>query len=507
MSAKWGLPTKWSDVMAYLREVPRCKIFHEFTPEEQRQHFSIYDKKVIHNIDTLYYSVYLDESDEKRVGEFVNVLKDYKEQVMQDRGTDYEILDFLFTPFSFSIYSFCLRVENMYDVFISSYLPNKNTPRIVVQLRSVSLWVDGVHTAVENSIQHLQRLLDCFGVRIERTMENRFDYAFHTNSIQNGYRFFGDKALLRSLKTSLRKYQKVGDIGREITIDYFALGMRDSNNIFFRAYNKTKEVIEENYKSFFIDYWYENKLISAFDKYCLEHAYRKGSYNALIEGRCLWYLEYGKDMALKAEIKHLLNTCLGKSDNYEFLDDSIRGIIPEVTMVMNIEFQTKRKFYHTFEKHIGMWKCSRPDSPCARIYKIIDNRKAILDYLTTYTVCFKSGQKVSAWWQRVQSCRIRDDIGGKFIREYTRKLDKEKLKRRIVNSVAAYSLYNGNFKPDMTTDFSDFISVLNDNDVYGGSIALVDTGTGAFADLNQPDYAERKKKKERVIRRLLPKVE
>ena len=72
------------------------------------------------------------------------------------------------------------------------------------------------------------------------------------------------------MKTSFRIGQKVFRFYQgEITNEYLALGNRKSNNIFFRSYNKTREVCEMKYKDFFFDIWKENGLISEYDYYCL----------------------------------------------------------------------------------------------------------------------------------------------------------------------------------------------------------------------------------------------
>ena len=197
-------------------------------------------------------------------------------------------------------------------------------------------------------------MLSPFGLLPVKVRENRIDYAFHTNLIQNPYKFFSDPNLQKHLKTNLRIYQKIGKIGHDISVDTFNLGNRRSNNVYFRAYNKAREVVEMNYKSFFFQRWYDIGLISEFDKYVYEVAYELASYRTgILIGRLKWYVEHGSDSALKQKFLDILDTNFVKSDNCEKLEKELHGVIPEPTLIVNIEFQTKRKFYLSCEACIN----------------------------------------------------------------------------------------------------------------------------------------------------------
>ena len=117
-------------------------------------------------------------------------------------------------------YEYCLRLYEQFDIFISSILPNENTPRIVVQLRSRMLVLDGVCKAICKSFRYVEDILLAYGLEPDEVKENRIDYAYHTNLIQNPYKYFTDELLLSNLKTKLRTYHKVGEIGKKIDIDY-----------------------------------------------------------------------------------------------------------------------------------------------------------------------------------------------------------------------------------------------------------------------------------------------
>ena len=483
-------------------DISRCDIFSEFTKEQQLQYFSVCSNKVVHNIDTFYYSVMLNEDAENNITEMIEYLAklaaDYK------AGTT-EILvgDLSFFPFRFSIYEYCLRLENMFDIFISSYLPNPKTPRVVVQLRSVGLWIDGIKPMIEQSLNALKSFLLPSGIEIVSINENRIDYAYHTNIIQNTTKYFSDNNMLESLRTSLEIYHKVGNIGRTIEVDYFSLGNRKSNNVFFRAYNKTKEVVEKNYKGFFIQRWFQERLISVYDKWCLERAYQLGTFNGLLIARIEWYLEYGTSDILKKSLVKLKRSCYTNSDNSSYISEQIDGVLPNVTTVCNIEFQTKRKFYHTMENFISNLPCSvELAHPLHRLYQIVENPKCFLNYLTYNTVSFVTktaeGEEPASWWKRIISVKIGSNCEDWVVREYARNLDKEKLKQRMVGSMASNSVYtNGVNSNEFMADFSDMLCLLNDNDVCS---VVLDGRTGEMLDFHYRDYETVKKRKNRQLK-------
>lgn len=447
--------------MGYLMELSRCKIFEEFSKEDQLKYFSLKKHKVLHDIDTFYYSVSINEElHHKQIEKMITIFQENKDILSTNRNHDFEICDLKLMPFSFSIYNYCFRLAEMYDIFLSSYIPNQNTPRIVIQLRSNGLWLEGCNSLIEKSYTNLVAFLNNFGIfDIRYIQENRIDYAYHTNLIQNPTKYFNDTNLLKTLKTSFKKYSKVGDIGREITIDYFSLGMRKSNCVFFRTYNKTKEVIEMNYKGYFIDIWYNSGLINAHDKYCLEYAYKKGSFNELITGRCLWYLEFGKNLSLKEELEVLINECTINSDNYEHLEKKIKGVLPDVTIILNFEFETKRKFYASFDNLINEFFSSKGNDLTNRLHRILDNRKVILDYLTSKMVYFDS-----SFWKKIQSVKIISGSDQRLVREYSNQLNLEKVELNILKSLASRSIYE-NLTDDsfLEDDINDLINNINDN--------------------------------------------
>lgn len=494
-------------------DIKRCEIFSEFSEEEQNSYFSFTGNKVVHNIDSYYYNIFLTGDSCVKpcdgIVSFVDTLTSLKLDCKETKKLEVPFNDdFTFRPFHFSVYDFRITKENMFDIFVGSYLPNDHTPRIQVQLRSIGLWLNGCLSLIQESYMAVIAILNEYGIMVDKCQENRIDYAYHTNIIQNTKQFFSDSKMEKHLKTTFKIYQKVGNIGREVGVDYLALGQRKSNNTFFRAYNKSKEVVEQNYKGFFADYWLSKGLISSYDKFCLEYAYKSKSFNGLIIGRCEWYLANGNSDSLKDKIRELLKSCTQNSDNYDFLEKSIKNLLPAVTQVTNIEFQTKRKFYHTMENFIDGLECSLPMShKLYRLYQVVENRKPFLDYLTSKTVAFKNDENYCSWWKRIRSVRV-DGAYEPLEREYLRNLDASKVQKTAMTAIASHSVYLNDVNNNtFTQDVSDFLSRLNDNDikdVSNGCDYLI-TSTGEVIFYNQDNYNKIKAKKNRQLKALLNK--
>ena len=292
--------------MGTLRTLKRSRLYNEFTLEEQKDWFYLKEKKYLSHIDSLYYSVFLKNdfkgNVDKNIIEFVEVLKEMrihleKEQEefylldkMNKSKEDYKGIIFGFDEYETLVYSckrnklydHCITMNGMFDIFIASNLPNDVTPRIHVQLRSYALWCWGDKNSINESFNALMLILKDFDIEVDRVQENRLDYCYHTNYLQSTDEVFSDEFLKKYLNTNLRIYNKVGRFASgELTTEYFSLGNRKSNNIFFRSYNKTREVVEMGYKSFFLDIWLENNLISKYDYYIYSDCFVRQRYDSL----------------------------------------------------------------------------------------------------------------------------------------------------------------------------------------------------------------------------------
>ena len=494
--------------------VEKNSIIKEFTPAEQLLYFGLKTDKTLHHIDTLYYSVMLNEPKDivkkqrendlpANLEQFLSLMWEAKRTIKDFSEEKPYFGDLEMTLKSFSIYEYCISLPECFDIFISSYLPTEETPRVVVQLRSRYIVLEGIKNAVEESFKHLREFLSPFGLLPVRVRENRIDYAFHTNLIQKPDKHFDDDKLRVQLKTNLRKFSKYGDT-REFKLDTLNLGRRTSNSIFFRAYNKGRETIEMNYKSFFIERWYREGLISEFDKYVYEVAYNMKAYRSgILVGRLKWYLEHGTNDALKAECQKLLKTDFVRSDNFDHIEKKIHNVIPEPTLIFNVEFQCKRKFFATCAEWIGFktdiisnFEISEAQAdsrhalpqfcdPLLRdLFGLIFSGREIIDYLTSYgnVVSFVKDRNMTyrqfkearepyqRWWSRLRATPV--DYGFSTLVELYRKYDLnssfDRSRRIFEGNVARLSMLSNNHTEERSfvEDIADALCAVNDNDAH-----------------------------------------
>lgn len=509
--------------MAILPGIKNTYFYKELSIEQQSI-FSIKRSKFLPNIDTLYYSVFLkdDNNNAQMVVELIEKLKCLKLIIRDNKEPQIPYDDLLFlTKRRFAIYEYCLAIPDLFDIYIADYLPNNDTPRIVIQIRSFGLWLCGNDTMINQSFESVKSVLTPFKISVDKVKENRIDYCYHTNYIQDPYTFFSDKKLENKLDTTLDIYQKIGHVNKnhdiktqhkrksKFTLDYFALGQRKSNSLFIRHYNKTREVIEEGYKSFFFDIWHKNGLINDYDLYCYSYAFQNSKYEALDTARLKYYLEFGKDETFKFRINEVLNN---KNTQYKDIKILADDYMPKITLITNIEFQTKRKFYYNAKmlKHLPVKRIHNCPE-LVDLYQIIDNKKIILDYLTSSSLSYGKtfpeniNEKVyyDDWWERLRGCKL-DSIESdfKFSRTFMYKMDKAKIARKIVNNVGTYAVYNNNEDTNFIEDISDLLGTMNDNDK--GCLTIYDKETGEVLDeldsYLMEDYKFKKEKKSKLVK-------
>ena len=499
-------------------EVKNSLIFAEFDPQGQEYWFDLSNEKVVPHIDTFYYTVFIedDSNSNVNVGKLLERLSSLKERKKCNRQNEVEYLGLTYSLKNFSHYDYCLSCNEYYDIFISSVLPNAKTPRIAVQIRTRSLILDGVKKSIESSFDRVRAVLRVFDLVPDAVRENRIDYAFHSNQIQNPFKYFSDKFIANHLKSKLRLYHKVGNVhGKKIDISYFSLGDRKSNNVFLRVYNKTQEVVEMNYKSFFISRWRELKLINAYDEYVYEVAYRLGTYRTGgLLGRIEWYLNYGGNDEIKQILEQTRLSCYGKSDNIEQLAKVVNRYLPPVTLIMNIEFETKRKFYYECNDFI-MAHISKKFNLLDRLYTINDLRAEFCHYLLTDTVCFvknkgEKGEKPCYFWQRIIDSQM-DEYNRKVVdvwRTRERHTDIKRGENRVLAAVAnlKFLIQNStNTDSSFEEDISDVLACFNDNDFCA---KLVDATSGedfCISKDNKSKYEILKERKSRQLKSILKK--
>ena len=549
--------------------VRRTKIVDEFTEDQLDHYFGCVDKKTLHHIDTLYYTVWLNEpadivecqSEPRLLPEnlvaFLEMLKNMKAEVRRNAGLISDVAGMDFTNKVFSTYEYCISLNECFDIFIAGNLPTKDTPRILIQLRSRFLVLEGVKEALDKSMSYLRRLLSPFKLVPVDFCENRIDYAFHTNLIHSPKKKLKFEYLNKHLKSNLRTWNEWGKIGDDISIDTLTLGSRKSNNVYFRMYNKSREVCEQGYKAFFIERWFDKKMISRFDKYVYEEAFKLKSYRTgCLYGRLKWYIEFGTNEKFKEECKTLIDSCFIDSNNLSFIESKINGYIPEPTLIMNIEYQTKRRFYLSAEKWLGLadpdelpfrkLKGKRKkkkllvsakdcDPLLKRIYKILSNAPSIIDYLTGFGNCvsfvrdrkmtkkeFLEGGEAKGyvdWWKCIRDCNIdyAPDEKIEFYRNYDLSMNIEQSVGIFQNNVARIGIMTSHETEEraFALDLVDTLCVANDNDMVAfdknSMFSVKDISDESLKDLIQKfapaDYTARRKKKARQMKPILRKYD
>ena len=137
---------------------------------------------------------------------------------------------------------------------------------------------------VKESFETVQALFEPYGGKIKKILENRIDYCYHTNAIQNMEKEFFDEKLKKYMTTNLAWLRKEIELKKEdgslyLNPTYLLIGSPKSNNVAARIYDKTLEVVELGYKGYFFDLWHDCGMISYYDKYCLSKAYLEKNYN------------------------------------------------------------------------------------------------------------------------------------------------------------------------------------------------------------------------------------
>ncbi|MBE6536891.1 MAG: hypothetical protein E7673_02950 [Ruminococcaceae bacterium] len=509
--------------------VKRSKIFDEFTPEEQELYFSIKEKAVSHHVDTLYYSVYIKEDEVEirnaSIMGLLQALREAKERKLSCVSEEVMFFDFSVSAFGAAIsagmYMNRLSYGEDFDVFISDYIPNIQTPRIQVQLRTRSLVLDGLYGSIKKSFEKVDELLTAYGLEIGEIVENRIDYAFHTNAVQKPSEMFSDESLSQHLVTSFREVWKhvwiTNNQDEFFDLDYVALGSRKSNSVFFRAYAKAKEVVQLNYKGFFFEKWRARGLISRYDQFVYEKAYELKSFKTgCLVGRIEWYLRYGKDDELKEKLSKLLKTCNVNSDNNPHIENEIKGILPPPTVVLNLEFETKRKFYTKLDDFISSYEfIHSEDVSLKRLYKVLSLRREIIDKLFTDVVKFVENRLYSEsdemdFWKRIRRVKIEDQPDKPVLNawySYSRNLDVRRTKRSFSANLASLAMMQRNEASEslFSDDMWEALVLLNDNNMAKISKTSSKKIKHALEKVKPPSYSAIQKKKSRQLKSVLRK--
>lgn len=467
-------------------------IFKELSDDERINWFDLKNNKFLHNIDTFYYSVKL-INDFTADSEDVNCLelrKFFRDNIDRNTynscvplnlpGVDAQ-LNLRTSHYAF-FYNINIECPDLFDIYIADTVPGGKddtesvTSEIIVQLRSTLLWEYGVTKAYEYSIDIVKQICAYFGLEILEVKENRVDYCWHSNYLQNPEKFLRIDNLVKMRVSTFKRvrYDYAFRPNDEYENDYIAMGKR-GDKCFLRIYLKSKEVVEKGYKGWFLKEWLLNGLISRYDFYVYESAYNKQSWKYVDMARLEFYAEYGSDPKLKEQCAAIVAGTETHGDDY--ISKLADQLTPRVTLITNVEYQTMRRMSKSFE--LLALKDNEDKGAESRIYDYFANRSLITEYLTHSVFRLvepdgdtnKSRRDYCAFWKALRSCKMVDVKKSpkniKLQRDYTRNLNKEIVKKRMINSAITYSIYDkGINQDDVLQDAADILLMLNDNDIY-----------------------------------------
>jgi len=210
--------------------------------------------------------------------------------------------------------------------------------------------------------------------------------------------------------------------------------------------------------------------------------------NYLVKARLAFYVEHGTD---PDRCQRYLEALENKNTKLKDFKNLAEEWMPEVTSIMNIEYQTQRKFYYYSDTYINNFAIIARKVPkhLERIYKIIDNRELFLNYLNTSTLAFHKGKDAEGkiqyldWWKRLRRAKV----GGlkaneKLLRDYSHEMDKKCVQRRAINALASSAVYDDKVETGFIEDVSDFLSDLSDNKAHKMATLLFVDEYGEVAD-------------------------
>lgn len=483
--------------MVDVQRIEKCALFQEMNEDDRAFWYDMKCKKFLHNIDTFYYSVKLGEdftyeSQDPKVLAFRRAVDSYSRKLAL-KGYSGDVVQFLVhgmddylnvLPLHFGkYYSLCLESPEQFDIFMAPVVPGSEnavsvTSEIIVQIRSSMLWELGVNRAFEKSYEWVQAICKMYDFTIVEVKENRTDFCWHTNYLEQPENFFALDSFykMRVDRYGDANYHTAKVRSGKYEVDYISLGRR-GGRCFIRIYNKCKEVVEKGYKPFFLKTWLIHGLINRYDLYVLEESYLKNSWQYRTIARLKFYQEHGTDPELRFQCEEqigIYETSAKVTDKMMLLADQLT---PPLNLIYNIEFQLMRKASKSYE--IIPFKNNDSKGPAKRIYDFIDNRRLICDYLTTniFRLVEKTGDENMSrrpdcgFWIALKRTKMVDAApvpeGLKLQRTYNRKLNADRMKQTILRKAVTYGMYvKGQNEDSPVSDAMLSLCRLNDNDIH-----------------------------------------
>ncbi|MGL4338710.1 MAG: hypothetical protein ACRCST_17620, partial [Turicibacter sp.] len=169
----------------------RNLIFTEFDNKQSDYWFSVNDKKVVHNIDSLYFNIYVSEP--YTVKAFIQNLDSMKDMAEFEPFYVTE-WDMHFNKYALKGFDYCLDKEDNFQIFFKRTRNNSNLPLCRVQIASALLWEIGEYQAVKKGFEYAKRIMEGYYTPFD-IKECRVDYAYHTNYIRSIEKFVNAKNL------------------------------------------------------------------------------------------------------------------------------------------------------------------------------------------------------------------------------------------------------------------------------------------------------------------------
>lgn len=453
----------------------RNLIYKELDEENRKYWFDISEEKVLHNIDSLYFNIYVQEPVlDKSFVALLDSLKDMAElEPYYVSEWDVQVHKYAIKGFDFA-----LEKADNFHIFFKRSRKGSSFPVCRVQLSSALLWEVGEYEAIKKGYEYALRIMDGYYTPMD-IKETRIDYAYHTNYLRNIGKFVNAENINKVQVSRFKKAFIVADLSvdDEMALETVCLGSRSSKSVYVRIYDKTREVIENGYKAFFYPIWLENKLISKYDLYCYEIAYKKRSMKWLTMARLEFYLEHGSDANLKSRCNNILSE-YEKLERVD-LERFANSITPKPTMIVNIEFETGVNFYDSLKDEILLLPLHTKIDNFAfsRVFRLLDHKASILSLLNSNvfrivdindTVHKRKREKdLHPLWKKIQELKIESKSKEvALIRKYNRSLNAEALRGRIVNAISTLSFYeNDDNDYNLFDDTCDFMSSISENEV------------------------------------------
>ncbi len=483
--------------MVDTQRIEKSVLFQEMDADQRAYWYDMKTKKFLHNIDTFYYSVKLAEdftveSQDKKVLAFRRAVERLERQKTKKAFTG-EVMQ-LYVPgmgdylnlsgLRFGkYYTFSLDLPDMFDICIAPIVPgNENdisvTCEIIVQIRAEMLWLYGVTAAFEKSYEWVKAICQMYQLTIQEVKENRADFCWHTNYLEDPNRFFTKENMDAMRCTRLGKRTKYiyNDKGSDDSdFSYYARGEQGAKT-FLRIYNKSMEVIQKKHKAFFLKTWLFHGLINRYDFDIYENAFLEASWDYITIARLKFYLKNGTNELYKQECQHLIKQHEQSGSYTDAMIALADKLTPPVNIIINVEFQLMRKASKSYK--ILPIKDNTGAGEAKRVYDFFDNRRLIVDYLTNkiFRMVEKTGDENKSrrpncgFWTALRRTKLVDVAavpkGLKMKRIYIRQLSAEQIKKAVIHKAVTYGMYMKGLNDDSpVSDIMLSVLCLNDNDI------------------------------------------